>query len=281
MKYYIIICDNFSDMFVDLAQQLLYFLSVSGKIASIVDYSDHLVRNITDNDKCIFFGTHFKSKYVPNRSMLTVFDTLIHFHNIVPERLLHTNTILHYNMNEIHKLQEKYEGKLSVYYFKMGYNPYLDLQYKQCNTSHIYDAIFIGNVSPRRKHIIDSLINKGYNVFYGGYSPKYYTLNDIIPLYKRSKVILAIYTDDRTIDCTLGSRVYPAVSTNNFVITEESTNKLANSELSECSFVTSYDTMVNIAEYYIKHDIERENKKKEFYEYICKTPANVDLELFV
>jgi hypothetical protein len=275
MHFNIVIYDKFIDMFLDMVGQFQHYLTLNNHTFSIVN-------NISPNDntansniniKYIFFGTSFKNKFIPENSILTMFDNISLFDNMIPENLLKNNDIYHYSKHDCKLLKDKYEN-IRLYYFKMGYNPYLDISNSFANLNYVYDIVFVGNLSSRRKKIIDSLQNKGYKVFTGGYQPYIGGLNRS-KLYFQSKIVLALYTDSNTFYNTLGSRVIPAVSTKAFTITEKCLDDEINSELEKYSIISDYDNIVDICEYYLTNETERENLKNNFYSNLKSTSLEI------
>lgn len=273
MKFSIIILDNFYDMFLDLAYQLQYYLNGNKYENEIVNYSENIENN--SSNKYIFFGTAYKNFKIPNGSILTMFDNIKTFDNTFPPYLLENNTILHYNQNEISLLKLKYPF-LKIHHFKMGYAQTLDFSNLKTseNIPFQYDICFIGNLSERRKNILNELSSKGYKVYAGGYHP-YFSGIRRARLFHSSKIVLSIYTNEDTFDCSMGSRVIPAVSNKNFVIVETSTNELNNEFMKKIAVVANYDNIVEKCIYYLNNENERIDKENIFYENIKQTIVDI------
>ena len=265
MHFNIVIHDTFIDMFLDMVGQFQHYLTSNNHTFSIVNNisPNDNTTNSNINTKYIFFGTGFKNKFIPENSIVTMFDNINLFDNMIPQTLLENNDIYHYSKHDCKLLKEKYEN-IRLYYFKMGYNPYLDISASFPNLNYVYDIVFVGNLSSRRKHITDTLRNKGYKVFTGGYQPYIGGLNRS-KLYLQCKIVLALYTDSNTFYNTLGSRVIPAVSTKAFTITEKCLDETINNELEKYSIISEYDDIVNKCQYYLNNENEREILKNNFY----------------
>jgi len=268
MHYNIIIYDTFPNMFVDMVGQFQHYLTLNNHTFSIVNtVSPNDINTETKlHTKYIFFGTHFKNKFLPENSILTIFDNIGLFDSMIPQNLLEKYDIYHYSKHDCKLLKEKnINSNIQLYYFKMGYNPYLDISNSFPNVNYIYDIIFIGSLAePRRKHIINTLRNKGYKVYPVENKPLVWGTQRS-QLYLQSKIVLALYAHFSTYYNTLGSRVIPAVSTKSFTITEKCLDEEINSELENFSVISDYDNIVEKCEYYLKNENERETLKNKFY----------------
>jgi hypothetical protein len=279
MKFNIIILDQFYDMFIDLAYQLQHYFNLNNIKNEIVNYTEDIEN--TENLKYIFFGTAFRSYRIPNNSILTMFDNIKLFDTTFPRHLLENNIILHYNPTEMIQLKNKYPF-LKIFYFKMGYAKALDFSNLKIeeNISFKYDVCFVGNLSERRKNILNKLSQHGLNVFAGGYHPFYSGISRA-RLYHSSKIVLSFYTNEDTFDCSLGSRFIPAISNNCFVICESSTNKIFNDFMENISIVCNYDSIVENCIYYLHNEIERINKLETFYNNMKNCVADIELNKYL
>ena len=73
--------------------------------------------------------------------------------------------------------------------------------------------------------------------------------------------------------------MFPAVSTQAFVINEASTTEYLNDDLKDVCHLVSYDNLVNDVVYFVRNDTLREQKRLEFYANVKTKTKVCDLSI--
>ncbi len=260
MHVNLIICDNWADMFLDIAYQFEHWCNSRNISTSVIP-----VQQSTDDKDTInvLFGTHYIQNiaYIKPNSILTDWDnvSLVHKH-FLPE-FFQKYTIWSYSRKTVNYLKSLYPER-PIFYFKMGYVPRFDFSHK-FPSSFVFDVCFLGNHSERRIKIFEALHKAGLRC---GFINQNLWGEQRSMLYMHSKVVMSFYTNQDTFEYCLGSRVWPTVSTKAFIVSETSLSEDVNNEYADITVIVPYEKLVETVCYYVSHDEEREVLRNKFYE---------------
>jgi hypothetical protein len=274
MHYNIIILDTSINIYMDIVVMFTHWCKVNNISYLIINYNSSITND--ESNKCIFFGTEYYKYRIPKGSIITEFDCIDVVKNRLNLSLTKNNKILSYSSLLTNYLNKVYP-KTKVGHFYYGYSS--DLDYGYNNNNKDIDICFIGSLYPeRRQKIFNDIRNrfKDRNIFIGGYNP-YLALEDRGKVYKNSKIILSIYSEEKMYNYTYGSRIFPAVSTGGFVIAERCIDPEQHSVLERICINTEPDKLLDTIEYYLTNESEREKLRKTFYTNVKNIVAKIDL----
>lgn len=274
MHYKIIVLDSSYNMYIDMVYMLTHFFDTQKNITYSIDKYNSNYINDSEN-QCIFFGTEYYKYHIPKGSIITEFDCIDVVKNRLNLLLAKNNTIWVYSKLVKNFINRIYP-KTATYMFYYGYSKILD--YGNQNNKDI-DICFIGSLYPERRQKIFNHIRERFkdrNIFIGGYNP-YLALEARGEVYKRSKIILSIYSEEKLFDYTYGSRIFPAVSTGGFVIAEKCNDEEQHSILEQICINTEPEKLLDTIEYYLTNETEREDLRKKFYANVKNIVAKIDL----
>lgn len=279
MLFKVLITDRLQMIYVDMANMFKRYAENMGCHVQFLKF-DHqkctlqncCTQNLvnTDTVKHVFFGTHYRDHYIPPGSILTMFDCIDLYLPIfgTADKMkndIEANLIVHYTADKLPLLRQLYPyGNFAA--FNMGYCEENDFSLYVKQGPYEFDVCMLGNIEDRRRSILNELAASGLRVF----SPDYTHLIGIqrAQLYRRSKVVLQIYNNEHTRDCSAESRIVPAVSTNCFTISELSSSSGVNDKVRHFTVLAPYETMVSTIKYYVEHDQEREELQERHYQYL-------------
>jgi hypothetical protein len=277
MFYNLIIYDRNPWIYVDMAEQVKTMLKHKGRECQIIilwkfeDLGDHDFRNGTN----IYFGHDIYDLYIKPGSILTEFDPAGYTTFNKYTRDIIANTIMScYSKGSTREFLKIFpQGQIVP--FKYGYMDKYDTidEYGERDI----DVCFISNpiYTDRRIYILSELKRLGYNVYYN----KQFLLPDRrTHFYKRSKIILSIYSSENNLEYSSGSRIYPAVSIKgNFMIAEKCTDQEQHELLSKICINVAYNDMIATIVYYLKYPQLREHMANIFYKNVKDTYADIGI----
>lgn len=274
MHYSIIILDNNFHMYLDIVYMLAHSFEVNNIPYTLINYTPNLTND--ENNKCIFFGTAYYGFAIPDGSILTEFDCVEVTQNRSNlQTLIQKNSLFSYSRNVINYIKQlSHESKVGMFYY--GYSKYLDFGYNRGEQD--IDICFVGNVNDQRKvSIIDEIKDrfKDRKLFFGGYSP-YLEGQQRGDIYKRSKIVLSIYSKESLFNYSSGSRIFPAVSTGAFVIAEKCNDSEQFEILDKICINTEPEKLLDTIEYYLFNSQIREIFRAKFYENIKNIQAHLE-----
>lgn len=211
--YKLIILDNNTWMYLDMAYQAMTILETAGDRGVLIAYSD-----IRDGDKCIFFGTKYGQYPLPVGSIVTNFDNDTLLFSIISDNILQTCEVWDYSIENIELMRAKVPD--GVYkHFVMGYTPILDYGVGYNEPDKVFDVLLVGSLSNRREIIMRALDNAGLHtkVIYRCVG------EERAELIKQSRLCISMYSGDNR-HCISASRMTPILCNNGLIVTEICSN---------------------------------------------------------
>lgn len=276
--YVLIIMDGIQKIYEDMMLMVMHGLDSIEMPHTYLYYHVAIERGLLKNDnhtQCVFFGTRylFYGVHIPNGSIVTDFDHLHWIHERLSSDIICNNRIMTFSSSIAEYILQK-EPSTFVDIFKFGYSKYFDFGYVQ-HPEYKYDICFLGTLSDRRTKIIDQLKEK-YNVYVHSHIEKsdnqmttklkhIFSGEERATLYSESKIVLSIsFSDEYKTNCN-ASRIFPAVSTGAFVISEKCLDDNQNENIDKICMNVSLEDLYDTIDKYIKDNEEREKKRLEYY----------------
>ena len=179
MHFHIYVADSFVPMYLDMAVMLLYQIQQEGHTVQLtkwdgksngispVESSQIRRMKITANTQVVIFGCLFTQEpwILPDGAVVTIFDCAEVMKNYMDSGALRNNVILHYTPSDVGKYDLS-QANLIFEKFNFIYSPYIDFSAKYPPMQDPeYDVVFVGNVSERRRAILQQLSDLGLSVF--------------------------------------------------------------------------------------------------------------------
>lgn len=266
MHYKLIIVDNNTWMYTDMALQIITQLSEAGHTAEMSTIVSHNSDDVTH----VFLGTAYnRIVQVPPGSIVTNFDNDTHLFNILTPTIIQTCTIWDYSQENLDLIRQRYPEAV-CHLFEMGYSPLLDHHLTYEESQKDIDVLLLGVETERRSKILNRLREDGYNVV-----AAYRKIGaERVELLRRTKIAVSIYGYDHT-HCISASRFTPILCNNGFIVTENCSNKEKNHRWSQYTVSVDYDQVYDtIVEYLGKPEKRREMADK-FYQEFKQTRSKV------
>lgn len=278
--YILIIIDSVYNIYEDLLYIIKHSLDVSGYPNQYVYYKDAVTNGWLKNDEeiqCVILGTQYllHKIYVPPGSILMDFDHLDWIDKRLDQNLIDHNKIVTYSTSNANYIKEKYD-KPRISFFKFGYSKYLDYGYTH-NPTYEYDICFLGTILGGRREPIINILKERYKCYIHEHIIFHETnrnmtdMRDIITgenrakLYAKSKIVLSIAFTDEYLMNSNASRIFPAVSTGAFVISERCLDESQNESVDKICVNVPLNYLFEVIDYYVHHDDKREKKRWEYY----------------
>lgn len=277
----LIIVDGIQVIYEDMMYMVRYGLDVQNIPSTYLYYHVAIEKGLLKNDEetqCVFFGTKYlhHSVHIPHGSIITDFDHLHWIWERLNKDLIQHNTIMTFSTSIADYILQQ-NPQASVKLFQFGYSKYLDFGYDNA-PQYKYDICFLGTMSPRRSTILDKLKEK-YRCYIHQHITK--TSNKMTTelkqvlsgieraiIYKQSKIVLSIsFLDEYTINCN-ASRIFPAVSTGAFVISERCLDEEQNKSIDQICVNVDLADLHNTIDEYLSNDEKRETKRLEYYNFL-------------
>lgn len=243
-----------------------------------------LLKNDADT-QLVFLGTMYAhpSIVVPKGSILMDFDHTHWIHDRWKPSLLDGNRVVTFSrlLNEkLRKMSPMTDFRL----FKFGYASQHDYGYSYL-MEYEYDICFLGTIYERRKKILDMFRNK-YKCFFHNHiyvceASSTHKVGNVLRgreranIYKRSKVVLSIAFNDDYLECSNASRIYPAVSSGAFVVSERCRDESQNRELDKICVNVPLEEMFKQVERYVRNDEERERLRYQHHSNVKKMISDI------
>lgn len=276
----LIIVDGLQPIYEDMMYMVQEMLEAKGYECRYLYHHIAQMEGLLKNDEttqCFFFGTKLTHPIVriPDGSYLMDFDHAHWMHERFRPDIVERNHIITFSSHMIHDFRNMFGSHISIGLFRFGYTRYLDYGY-QINPTYEYDVCFLGTVSDRRANVLDELQQK-YRCFVHShieYTPgnattklgHIYRGQERAKLYQTSKIVLSIAFTDEYLQNTNASRIFPAVSTGAFVISERSLDEEQNVDADKICINVPLSQLGSTIAYYLHHHEERERLRQQFYE---------------
>lgn len=277
-NFSIIIVDKITGVYEDMALMIAHTLVRAGKnlTVNIFETVQHYNREQYNIRGFRIYLGHFTSEIqIPPNSVICDFDPL-NFDMLtkLSSKTISENKFLCYSDKVINKLKQKHP-LIQIEKFRFGYSEFLDINsprssqyygtsFRTCEEHEKqFDVAFLmGNyVYPRRNRLINMLICCGVNVFHDNHTHR----EKRMELYSKSRIILSVYSKEENLEYSSGSRIFPAVSSGCFVISEQCTDSHENNILQNICINVKYERLVTTVLYYLKNSEERISKARQFY----------------
>jgi len=290
--YSIVIADKIPYIYEDMALMICQYLINRGQpvyidICSQVE--EYKQREPFLKNNVIYLGQLVSEINIKPGSIITDFDPInFDLISVLPEKTIKANKFLCYSDKVIQHIKSKFPF-INISKFRFCYSEFLDINTLRCSEYYgkkftkyseadkQYDVTFLmGNyVYPRRNKIINILIACGLNVYHDNHTHR----QDRMEIYSKSKIILSIYSKKENLEYSSGSRIFPAVSSGCFVISEKCINKEENEILESICINVPYESIVTTVLYYLKNYTERIDKNTKFYDNIKKINFKLDIDI--
>jgi hypothetical protein len=258
MHFNIVIIDNNKWMYVDMSLQIKTMVEFFGNnTASLVEYNIDLEN--TKESTMVFLGTQYINHKIPVGSIVTNFDNFLILRKIISPFLANNHEIWDYSKKNIDILKDE-NPKSYCSLFEFGYSKFLDFNIGYNEQDKDIDVLFLGNISERRSHVIDSLKRKGYVI-----TVLYRKIGQDRSTYiKRAKICLSLYSSDVRVG-VLASRMTPLLCNNSFVVAENCSDKYQNDRWGTYTKSVDYDSIVDTIVEYLKKPSDRKKFADKSY----------------
>ena len=278
--YILIIIDSVYNIYEDLLFIVKHSLDVSGYSNTYVYYHVAVENGLLKNDEetqCVILGTQYLQHnfHIPLGSILMDFDHLDWIDNRLDKDLVLNNKIVTYSSVNANYIQDKY-NKTNISLFTFGYSQYLDYGYIH-NPTYEYDVCFLGTILGGRREPIINTLKERYKCYVHEHivlpegNSNMTDMKHIIKgeerakLYAKSKIVLSIAFTDEYLTNSNASRIFPAVSTGAFVVSERCLDEFQNQSADKICVNVRLQELYEMIDYYVHHDEEREKKRWEHY----------------
>lgn len=273
-KYYILITDRNPRIFEDIALNIQKKLKEHNFRVDFLNttFDSQLYKN---EYECVFILLGCESSklapYMTNRNVIVVMlesmcrdYTNQHYYDtcnaISISKVAHLFEIWTHDISNINKLANMYPHVSSLHLIKINYSPHNDLT-KQ-NYEKIYDIAFCGAMTDRRSIIIESLRQKGWNIFNPPYAC-WGNERDIAMAQSKICLIVDAYDNIASNDYV---RLSYLLSNGAFVIYEHKNDPQRIENWDKYCIPTHYNDIISTTEKYLQDDMNREKLAKEFHE---------------